>query len=96
MNKTITPTPGICVVIIFENFDSTGARVSFRRCHGIVKSVADDGYFVVLGGANKGQVLVIPKSAVLSPLPGGHFYFEESDEWVAPLFLHKVSDRTLN
>ena len=96
MEKPTEPAQGTCVAIISEQFDSSGNRTFFDRWHGIVQSVGNDGYFVTLGGNKQGQEFVIPLSAELRPLPGGHFYFEESDEWVAPLFMYTTAVHATN
>lgn len=93
MEPADKPKTGTCVAITSETFDSSGARTSFERWHGIVKSAEVNGYLVVLGGTKQGQEFFIPQSAELRRLPGGHFHFEESDEWVSPQFMYTMTNR---
>ena len=93
MDKPAKPEVGTCVAVIHERYDSSGERTSFERWHGVVESVNAEGYLLTLGGVRHGQDYLIPISGELRPLPGGHFHFEESDEWVAPLFMYKTETR---
>lgn len=90
MSKAKTPKQGTCIAVNFRNIDSTGNSTSVERCHGIIESIGAEGYVIAFGGVREGQRYVIPLTAEIRRAPGGHFYFPDSDEWVAPVFYHEV------
>lgn len=86
------PAVGDSIGVIIRATDSTGSD-SVERRHGRIELIDDEGTRVIFGGAHAGERLTIASDAEVLPLPGGRFYFAETDEWVELTFFHEVASR---
>jgi hypothetical protein len=86
MSEERAPSPGTCIGMNFRYIDANQNEVALERCHGIVESADADGYVVILGGANLGERVNVPPDAQWLALPGGMFFFPDSNEWISPAF----------
>ena len=77
---------GDCIAVAISRYDSSGERLSFDRIHGTLQRHDEEGYHLLLNGRFAGEEISVPPDAEPRKMPGGHFFFEESDEWVAPAF----------